>query len=93
MDILSLVKDFGIPLSILIAAVVALWRAWKIERRLRDTEKKDRREKLEAREKELIDLYREAAKPALQRLLELADQQDVPELNCNKKGSRGKKKK
>jgi hypothetical protein len=61
MDALGLVRDFGIPIALLIAAVVALWRAWQLERKMRERDLVERREKLLAREDELYSLYRELA--------------------------------
>lgn len=61
MSVLGLVRDFGIPLVLLIAAVLALWRSWLLERKMRERDLAERREKLLAREQELYRLYRELA--------------------------------
>ena len=61
MNVLGLVRDFGIPLALLIAAVVALWRAWRLERKMRERDLAERRQRLLAREDELYYLYRELA--------------------------------
>lgn len=61
MDILSLVKDFGIPFAILIAAVIALWKAFQVERKLREKELEQYRKLLESREEELHELYKDRA--------------------------------
>jgi hypothetical protein len=61
MEILGLVRDFGVPLALLVAAVVALWRAWRLERRLRRRDMHQRQAMLLAREHELYTLYRELA--------------------------------
>lgn len=74
MDILSLVKDFGIPFAILIAAIIALWKAFQVERKLRDEkqnqEAKRYRELLENREEELHELYKKRALKNLHDLVE-----------------------
>lgn len=61
MNVLALVRDFGIPLALLIAAVLALWRAWRLERKMRERDLAERRQKLLSREDELYYFYRELA--------------------------------
>ncbi len=85
MDILSLVKEFGPLLACLIVAVVALWRSWRAEVKLRELEKSERMKKLEVSDDELRELYRKLAKPSLDRLTELANQQDIPALSVHRK--------
>lgn len=68
MSVLGLVRDFGIPLALLVAAVIALWRAWRLERKMRERDLAERRERLMAREQELYRLYRELALRELVRL-------------------------
>jgi formylmethanofuran dehydrogenase subunit A len=75
MNVLGLVRDFGIPLALLIAAVVALWRAWLLERRMRERDLAERCQKLIVREDELYALYRELALRELVRLT--SDRQEV----------------
>lgn len=70
MEAFALVRDFGIPLTLLIAAVVALWRAWRLERKMRERDLAERREKLLARESELYYLYRELALRELSGLID-----------------------
>ena len=70
MNVLALVRDFGIPLALLIAAVVALWRAWRVERKMRERDLAERRQKLLSREDELYYLYRELALRELANLVE-----------------------
>ncbi|MCK4333604.1 hypothetical protein KAX06_02320 [candidate division WOR-3 bacterium] len=74
MNVLGLVRDFGIPLALLIAAVVALWRAWLLERRMRERDLAERCQKLIVREDELYALYRELALRELSGLID--DRQD-----------------
>jgi len=71
MDILALVRDFGIPVALLAAAVAALWRVWRIEHRLRERDREERLKKLIEREDELYAIYRELA---LRELGSLADE-------------------
>jgi len=61
MDILALVREFGLPFALLLAAVGALWRAWGLERRWRERENKNLVERLARRELELYSLYRKLA--------------------------------
>lgn len=61
MEALALVRDFGIPLALLIAAVIALWRAWRLERKMRERDLRERRRRLLIREEELYTIYRELA--------------------------------
>jgi hypothetical protein len=68
MEALALVRDFGIPLALLIAAVAALWRAWRLERRLRERDLADRHRRLSTHEQELYGLYRKLALRELGRL-------------------------
>lgn len=68
MTVLGLIRDFGIPLALLIAAVLALWRAWLVERRMRERDLAERKKRLLAREEELYSLYRELALRELARL-------------------------
>lgn len=75
MEALALVRDFGIPLALLIAAVVALWRAWRLERKMRERDLAERRKKLLARESELYYIYRELALRELSGLIN--DRQDL----------------
>ncbi len=80
MDILSLVKDFGIPLSTLIVAVVALWKVLQ-ETRIRIDKEKDEeiakyRKLLESREEELHELYKEKALKSLHSLVETEKHQN-----------------
>jgi hypothetical protein len=70
MNVLGLVREVGIPLALLIAAVVALWRAWLLERKMRERDLAERRQKLLAREDELYALYRELALRELAGLVE-----------------------
>lgn len=73
MDVLQLVKDYGIPLTLLIAAVLALWRAWQVERKIRDQERDSEinryRKMLESREEELHELYKDQARKNLRDLV------------------------
>ncbi|MEA3312605.1 MAG: hypothetical protein U9Q76_10350 [candidate division WOR-3 bacterium] len=75
MNVLGLVREVGIPLALLIAAVVALWRAWLLERKMRERDLAERRQKLLARESELYYLYRELALRELAGLID--DRQDL----------------
>ncbi len=68
MNVLGLVREVGIPLALLIAAVVALWRAWRLERKMRERDLAERCQKLIVREDELYALYRELALRELVRL-------------------------
>ncbi len=68
MEALALVRDFGIPLALLIAAVAALWRALRLERRLRERDLADRHRRLSAHEQELYGLYRKLALRELSKL-------------------------
>lgn len=68
MDIGALARDFGIPLALLIAAVAALWRAWRLERKMRERDLADRCRRLSFHEDELYSLYRELALRELRRL-------------------------
>ena len=61
MEALALVREFGIPLALLIAAVIALWRAWLLERKMRERDLRERRRRLLIREEELYTIYRELA--------------------------------
>jgi len=70
METLTLVRDFGIPIVLLIAAVGALWKAWRIERKTREGELKQRRSDLEKREEELHILYRKLALRELRHLID-----------------------
>jgi hypothetical protein len=79
MEALGLVRDFGIPLALLIAAVIALWRAWRLERKMRERDLQERRQKLVARENELYSLYRELALRELSGLVN--DRQSVLKVN------------
>lgn len=67
--LVKLITNVGIPLALLIAAVIALWRTWAIGRKNYEDELKRYRERLEARDDELRDIYKDAA---LKRLKELA---------------------
>lgn len=69
MSVLALVRDFGIPLALLIAAVIALWRAWRLERKMRERDLRERRRRLLIREDELYTIYRELALQELNRLV------------------------
>jgi len=75
MNVLAMVRDFGIPLALLIAAVIALWRAWRLERKMRERDLAERCQKLIVREDELYALYRELALRELVRLT--SDRQEV----------------
>jgi len=75
MSVLGLAREVGIPLALLIAAVVALWRAWRLERKMRERDLAERRQKLLARESELYYLYRQLALRELVRLT--SDRQEV----------------
>jgi hypothetical protein len=70
METLGLVRDFGIPLALLIAAVVALWRAWRLERKMRERDLSQRSRRLLIREEELHAIYRELALRELSGLVE-----------------------
>jgi len=70
MNVLGLVRDFGIPIVLLVAAVAALWRAWLLERRMRERDLADRCRRLAAHEQELYALYRKHALRELGRLVE-----------------------
>ncbi|MBN2378689.1 hypothetical protein JXM67_02670 [candidate division WOR-3 bacterium] len=69
MNIGALVRDFGIPLAFLVVAVVALWRVWRTERRLREQDLKERLQLFADRESELYTLYRKLALRELDRLV------------------------
>ncbi len=70
MSVLGLVREVGIPLALLIAAVIALWRAWLLERKMRERDLQERRQRLLSREDELYYLYRELALRELANLVE-----------------------
>jgi hypothetical protein len=70
MDILALVREVGIPLALLIAAVVALWRAWRLECKLRQRDLHQRRRRLIEHEDELFALYRQLALRELGQLVD-----------------------
>ncbi|TKJ43433.1 hypothetical protein CEE36_03615 [candidate division TA06 bacterium B3_TA06] len=70
MSVLGLVREVGIPLALLIAAVIALWRAWRLERRMRERDLQKRRQRLLAREDELYFIYRQLALRELANLVE-----------------------
>lgn len=70
MDALALIRDVGVPVGLLVFASIALWRAWSLERRLREAEGKERLKKLAEREDELYALYRALALRELEALAE-----------------------
>lgn len=70
MDFVALVREVGIPLALLVTAVAVLWRAWRLECRLRDKDIRERQAKLDERESELYTLYRELALRELAGLVE-----------------------
>ncbi|TET23619.1 MAG: hypothetical protein E3J71_01735 [Candidatus Stahlbacteria bacterium] len=70
MSVLGLVREVGIPLALLIAAVIALWRAWLLERKMRERDLSQRRQRLLAREDELYFIYRQLALRELANLVE-----------------------
>lgn len=69
MDFFGLIRDFGIPLGLLIVAVVTLWRAWRLERKMRELDLAERGHRLKARENELYTLYRQLALRELDHLV------------------------
>jgi len=69
MDFLEVARNFGLPLTLLIFAVIALWRAWRVERQLREKELTERAKKLAVREEELYALYRAIALKNLSKLV------------------------
>jgi len=69
MEFLELARNFGLPLALLIVAVVVLWRAWRLERQLREKELDARAARLMVREEELYTLYRELALRDLNKLV------------------------
>jgi hypothetical protein len=80
LDILSLVKDLGIPLATLSIAVAALWKVLQ-ETRIRIDKEKDEeiakyRKLLESREEELHELYKEKALKSLHSLVETEKRQN-----------------
>lgn len=68
MDFLNLVKDVGVPLALLIVAVITLWRVWRIEQKLREQDRKIYQEKLDEKDYRIIKLYELLAKPTLEKL-------------------------
>lgn len=70
MSVLGLVREVGIPLALLVAAVIALWRAWRLERKMRERDLQERRQRLLAREDELYFIYRQLALRELANLVE-----------------------
>ncbi|MBA7604847.1 hypothetical protein ES703_11975 [subsurface metagenome] len=70
MSVLGLVREVSIPLALLVAAVIALWRAWLLERRMRERDLQERRQRLLAREDELYFIYRQLALRELANLVE-----------------------
>lgn len=70
MDLVALVREVGLPLALLVTAVAVLWRAWRLESRLREQDIRERHEKLAEREAELHTLYRELALHELASLVE-----------------------
>jgi len=70
MSVLGLVREVGIPLALLVAAVIALWRAWLLERKMRERDLQERRQRLLAREDELYFIYRQLALRELANLVE-----------------------
>lgn len=69
MDFLEIARDFGLPLTLLIFAVIVLWRAWQKERQRREEDLGERAAKLAGREEELYSLYRELALKDLNKLV------------------------
>ena len=69
MELLELARNFGLPLALLIVAVVVLWRAWRLERQVREKELDARAARLMVREEELYTLYRELALRDLNKLV------------------------
>lgn len=70
MSVLGLVREVGVPLALLVAAVIALWRAWRLERKMRERDLSQRRQRLLAREDELYFIYRQLALRELANLVE-----------------------
>lgn len=93
MDLLTLAKEFGFPLAILVLAVVVLWRQWRLESKLRDQEKSEQIKRLTKREDELGEIYRKLARPSLEKLTELANKKKtyLPKLK-SRKGCKNAKK-
>lgn len=69
MDFLEVARDFGLPLALLIFAVIVLWRAWRLERQRRERDLEERAKRLAEREEELYSLYRELALKDLNKLV------------------------
>lgn len=70
MSVLGLVREVGVPLALLVAAVIALWRAWLLERKMRERDLSQRHQRLLAREDELYFIYRQLALRELANLVE-----------------------
>jgi|GEM_PF-5829639 len=69
MEFLELARNFGLPLALLIFAVIVLWRAWRLERQRRERDLEERAKRLAEREEELYSLYRELALKDLDKLV------------------------
>ncbi|NLI97518.1 hypothetical protein GX441_02525 [bacterium] len=61
MDFLNLVKDVGIPLALLIVAVITLWKVWRLD-------SKALQAKLDEKDNRIIKLYELLARPVLEKL-------------------------
>ena len=61
MDFLNLVKDVGIPLALLIVAVITLWKVWRLD-------SKTLQAKLDEKDNRIIQLYELLARPVLEKL-------------------------
>lgn len=61
MDFLNLVKDVGIPLALLIFAVITLWKVWRLD-------SKALQAKLDEKDYRIIKLYEILARPVLEKL-------------------------
>jgi len=68
-----LARDYGLPIALLIVAVVVIWRQWLIERKLRDRDRnsdaRQYRQLLKNREEELHDLYKDQALENLRKVI------------------------
>jgi len=60
-DFLNLVKDVGIPLALLIVAVITLWKVWRLD-------SKTLQAKLDEKDNRIIQLYELLARPVLEKL-------------------------